>query len=239
MQPVMIAQSLHSFLSVDDQRSSLARILTQHSGSPPIVSPLVQKHACFGIVGQITDTIEKPTVTACCAQCQTLLSTALAGFSNMQRFHATMPFVCHHCRHANLIDMQPAYWLHHALVYVQIQDIAGAPHLIQIEAQELQDLFNTVPEDQKQAAFKYKEAFKTSVCTQRMHAQRMLLCRSLSRLALLVVQPFAWPSTQRHMHRYACHFSATVSDATAQLRASGICAALTRLSSLLQSGQPL
>jgi hypothetical protein len=54
----MIAQQSQRVLDIDDQRPSLAHICTVGDTVIPIITPLVQRHGVFGIVGIIEDTTE-------------------------------------------------------------------------------------------------------------------------------------------------------------------------------------
>lgn len=100
-------------------------------------------------------------MSASCCHCQTLIDSPFAN-SNSLRTTGCRLFVCYHCAYPNMIDLTPQFWLHSAIVAVEIDGIPNKRFRVRIESDNLQTLFAEKDEQAKAKAFKSIEAFKAS-----------------------------------------------------------------------------
>jgi hypothetical protein len=178
----MIQQHAHTFLHVDDSRSTLHRIATHSSRLPPILTPLQQYHSVFGLVGSIEDALAKPNITERCMACKAIQVDHVPGQRDTKWTNEKAPIVCQHCGSVNEISTQKSEcWLHFAQVRVKVDDLdnAGALFQLQLETTELMELFASVTDEKKTKAFRDRAALNKSVARAKHAASVYLINLSL------------------------------------------------------------
>ena len=102
-----------------------------------------------------------------CSSCRTVLHSAStdSSYQLITKISHIAPLVCHHCHHANVVDLTPLYWLHCAMVEVTLNgledvDVNGPTYRLLIETNELQELFTGTSEEAKARAFSSNQEFK-------------------------------------------------------------------------------